>query len=184
MARSDPVVRAAAFHEAGHAVASWRQGDGIGNVSIEPHTDPESGKVSGGRFTLMRGGDRSAASGWGHRHLVMLFAGPAAQHRYDPKSCVWSCAAVDFDKARVFAVVMARSREAERALLTWAQAEARALIAGDWHLVEVLALALVTRITIDGDAAMAILDTTDRESRTRERLPLKIAPDLLLSRMP
>ena len=162
MTRPAAVIRAAAYHEAGHAVASWRQGDGIGAVSIEPHTDPETGAYTGGRITLLRGGDRSSASGWGHRHLVMIFAGAAAQHRHDPRSCVRSCAAEDFRSARAFAAVMARSREAERALLTWAQAEARALVAADWYLIGVLATVLIDTVTISGAQATAILAVTSQ----------------------
>lgn len=167
--RPAAVARAAAYHEAGHAVASWRQGDGIGEVSIEPRTDPVTGDGIGGLFTLLRGGDRSLASGWGHRNLVMTLAGAAAQHRHDPRSCIWSCATGDFRSARDFAAIMTRSRESERALLAWAQAEARALIAADWHLVEILAHALIEAVTIEGTAAMAILDAAEAAESARLR---------------
>lgn len=178
MIRSAAAIRAAAHHEAGHAVASWRQGDGIGRVSIEPGTDARTGAVTGGRFTLLREGDRSAASGWGHRHLIMTFAGPAAQHAHDPRSCVRSCAALDFQSARAFAAVMCRSYPAERALLAWAQAEARALIAVDWHLVEVLAAALIQAVEIDGVTATSLLDAAQRTRPARDARPLIPVPAL------
>lgn len=162
--RPRPERRAAAYHEAGHAVASWRQGDGIGAVTIAPGTMPD-GRPTGGLFLLLRGGDRSAASGWGHRHLVMTLAGPAAQRVHDPCSYVLSCARYDLEEAGNFAFVMSTSREAARALLLWAHAEARARVAADWHLVEALAVALLAETTLTGEAATAILEAADRVRR-------------------
>lgn len=168
MNRPPAVSRAAAYHEAGHAVASWRLGDGIGGVTIAPGIDPETGAAIEGAMILARG-DRSAASGWGHRHLVVVLAGAAAQRALDARSCVLSCAASDLRSARAFAAVMCRSREAERALLTWAQAEARAIVSADWHLVEVLAAALLTATMIAGEVAIAILVEAEARARTRWR---------------
>lgn len=162
------VALAASYHEAGHAVASWRQGDGIGGVTIMPGLCPRGFGADGGRMTLVRGGDRSAASGWGHRHLVTLLAGAAAQRAHNPRSCVLSCARFDISDARGFAGVMCRSAESERALLTWAQAEARALVSENWHLIDVLARILFRAQTIEGGVATAILETIDIQFLVRK----------------
>jgi hypothetical protein len=156
MTRSISEIRAAAYHEAGHAVASWRNGDGIGSVTIEPGVDAD-GDPYGGLFTLRLGGIRTMASGWGHRHLVMTLAGAAAQQVHDPRSGVLACAATDLRQARDTAFVMSSTREAAQALLLWALAEARGRVAADWHLIEVLAGALLDATTLTGEAATTLL---------------------------
>ncbi|MBY0257745.1 hypothetical protein [Methylobacterium sp.] len=170
MDRPASVILAAAYHEAGHAVASWRQGDGIAGITIIPGVDPRTGRPHGGVFTLPKGGDRSALSGWGHRYLVTTLAGPASQRKHDPRSNVLSCAGQDFSDARMFAAAMARSRESERALLMWAQAEARALIAANWHLIDILARSLFRVRQIEGASAIAILEAVERAEAETERI--------------
>lgn len=119
-----------AYHEAGHAVASWRLGDGITRVTIEPSCDAEREERYDGSFTAGRG-DRSALGGWGFRYAVMVLAGPAAQRAYDPRSQVPDTAGYDHRELDNLAVIMCRSPEAQRAFVAWAKAEARALIRQD-----------------------------------------------------
>lgn len=159
------VRRAAAYHEAGHAVASWRNGDGIGSVTIVPGINVD-GDPYGGMFWLRPGGVRTMASGWGHRHLVMTLAGPAAQRVHDPRSGVLACAATDLRQARDTAFVMSSTREAARALLLWALAEARGRVAADWYLIEILAGALLDATTLTSEAAVTLLAEAERAHLT------------------
>lgn len=157
-----------AYHEAGHAVASWRLGDGITRVTIEPSCDAEREERYDGSFTAGRG-DRSALGGWGFRYAVMVLAGPAAQRAYDPRSQVPDTAGYDHRELDNLAVIMCRSPEAQRAFVAWAKAEARALIRQDWHLVEALARQLMVDRTLDGPTATAILAETDAALWVRVR---------------
>lgn len=162
--RSAAERRAAAHHEAGHAVASWRLGDGVGTVTIKPGVNSD-GTPNGGHFELPRTRERTIASGWSHRYLVMVLAGAAAQRAHDPCSAVLSCAAHDLRSAGDLAAIMSTSREAARALLLWAHAEARARVAADRHLVEALAAALLVATTLSGEAATAVLVAADQVER-------------------
>lgn len=168
MRRPDCFDRVVAYHEAGHAVASWRLGDGIGSVTIDPGRRPQDDEGYEGLFVPPRG-DRSARSGWGHRFAVVLMAGAAAQRLHSPRSSVPHCARIDQRLACDLAAVMCRSAEAQSAFLGWAKAEARALIKQDWHLVELLAARLLTDRTLDGEAATALLAKTDADTWARVR---------------
>ncbi len=53
--------------------------------------------------------------------------------------------------------------------MRWADHEARALVRQEWRSIEVLAHALVERVTIPGDEAHAIIDNVQREQWQEQR---------------
>ncbi|WP_207919316.1 hypothetical protein, partial [Methylobacterium segetis] len=82
---------------------------------------------------------------------MILFAGPAAQAMHNPDSDIAWGGSRDVAEAKNLAAIACRSPDSVSPFLRWARSEARALVRADWHCVDALASALLSRGTLSGE---------------------------------
>jgi hypothetical protein len=150
--------RPIAYHEGGHAVAAWTFDLPIDHVSIVPD-ERSAGRLQHGPIQQPTGA--AAIQALSHAHLVVLYAGAAAQRRFAPRSNVAGGSNHDYGVAGLTALGSCRDPAAGNALIRWAKAEARALIAERWAAVTAVADALMEREVISGDEAVAMCAAAD-----------------------
>jgi hypothetical protein len=178
--------RALAFHEAGHAVAAVAFGCRLDHVSALAGRAPD-GSTWGGNVAyrqppvppdLPADLRRAVAEQRLMQGAVIALAGPAAQRRAAPRSRVPAVGTVDRAEAERLASIVARDAKCERALLTYAANEARALVENEWSVIEALADSLLKAEYLPGDRATRIIREAeaDREAAFREANRLHVVP--------
>ena len=142
-----------AYHEAGHAVATWRLGLRVATASIEK-TEQYLGMVSRTATRLERQIDFSSDPAVVDRieRLIMIcWAGALAVRRLNPRSKWRNGASEDFEKAsNLFFHICgfdAKTQQLYSGLL-WRRTEL--LIEGNWPLVEHVAGLLLERTNLSG----------------------------------
>ncbi len=140
-----------AFHEAGHAVASWRHGFKVHSATIVRAADPH-GRVEQDNplHGLRLEWDDSARA---HRRaqlaIIMCLSGPEAQRQYNPRSWRSHHGASDHKLAADLALTFnPTSVDAANAYLRWLGIVARDEVAASSPLIERLAGALAERHTL------------------------------------
>jgi hypothetical protein len=153
------VLRATAFHEAGHVVAAWRQGVRVYRVTIVP-TDGFMGRID--HQTVLRGNRLDLNSsdrvrGNADRRIIICLAGPEAQRRHRP--CSWRAwhGRDDHTTAVDLALRMHGCEKAAATHLRRLGQRSRDLVTASWASVEAIAEALLDRGTLNQIAISAIL---------------------------
>jgi hypothetical protein len=150
--------RPIAYHEGGHAVAAWTFELPIDYVSIVPD-ERSAGRLQHG--PIQQPTAAAAIQAVSHAHLIVLYAGAAAQRRFAPRSNVADGSNHDYGVAGLTALGSCRDPAAGHALIRWARAEAKALIAERWAAVTAVADALMKREVISGEETVAICAAAD-----------------------
>ena len=137
--------RAAAFHEAGHAIAALQFGWPINLLTIIADVDRD-GLSRGGHIQITRRLEREDPA----KAMVFALAGPAAQRCGVPRSHVQASGISDFEEADRLARLHCRTIHSERTLKRFAAQEAKALVADAWAKVDAIAQALLARNVLTG----------------------------------
>ncbi len=149
--------RRVAFHEAGHVVAARIKKMPIHKATIIPEYD-SAGHVQ--YVNPLRGIKLDCDSSEGARRraksaIIILFAGPAAQRKYSPRSWRFFHGFGDFKEA----VDLAGRIDANiEPLLERLDRIAKDLIDARWHDVVIIAEALVKEQTLDQERIEEILE--------------------------
>lgn len=159
MKRRDVTDRAVAYHEAGHAVAAFKQGIGIRRISIMA----EAGRDGFVHHAPVMGRYRPD---WdnspqvrvrGERVIRICLAGPAAQRKFNPRTYRHWHAQGDFEQAAVMMSYLAAPGEHERAYMRLLKIETRRLVEHNWKLIGALANELIRRRKMSGAETMAFI---------------------------
>ena len=137
--------RAAAFHEAGHAVAALQFGWPIDRLTIIADVDRD-GLSRGGHIQITKRLEREDPA----KAMVFALAGPAAQRRGVPRSHVQASGISDFQEVERLARIHCRTIHSERTLKRFAAQEAKALVSDAWAKVDAIAQALLARYVLTG----------------------------------
>lgn len=143
MARVAQLVRATAYHEAGHAVARLALGLSLGRVSIVSDAESNGHCVYALSRTFhpdLANGQRMEAAV--HRHIVAALAGESAEYVLRGRHN-WGGASHDRRVAADLAAYVSGDGEEEAALLKWLDIKARNLVRGRWRAVEAVAALLL-----------------------------------------
>src|SRR5262245_54406910 len=158
---------ATAYHEAGHALAAWKNGIGIRRISIVPKGD-KLGRLQ--RRTPLRaihfewdGSDRARMRA--EKLIEVSLAGPAAQRRFKPSSFRHCQAHSDHRQAVDLADYLNGNSEQAQLYLRWMERRASDLVANFWPLVEALALVLLERRTMTGKEAAEVFMAAQAQIR-------------------
>jgi ATP-dependent Zn protease len=152
MARRFTALAATAYHEAGHAVATflinpaWFRGASImpedGSLGRVRHSNPI------GRIRLdLEKGDRARLRV--ERAIQICLAGPAAQKRAFPRSVRKWQATSDYSTAADLAIRICGSAESASAFLIWQEVVTNDMISGRWKHIERVASALIQHQELD-----------------------------------
>jgi hypothetical protein len=169
-------LKATAFHEAGHAVAALALGFSVKVATIEPGSDPETGRPSSGHIEydpqeILRGAEqdvrRLAVETLIKRQAIVSFAGPAAQAIARPGTRIRAGAIGDHEHIARTIGLLCRDMESEKALRRWCENEARGLVKARWSHIEAVALALLERRTLAGANVAEIVARIDRAEAER-----------------
>ena len=146
-----PYDKAAAYHEAGHAVVALALGRPVQCVSILPDREHLG-------LCEFRKGVFRPSEDWLEREVLIALGGIAAEARHTG-NYAWDGAARDWRYVRGLAVQRAGERRAER-LERRLLARAEHLLAreGHWRAVELSAAELVRRGSVSGRAARHLFD--------------------------
>jgi hypothetical protein len=139
--------RCTAFHEAGHAVLTYRIGFYTDAVTIEPNDKLGTAGLSRGEGAWSDG-SRDAD------YIVTLFAGYAAEKHFNPQADD-VCSASDFEQAED--LLRLRSDLSKQDL--WQTAEA--LVLRHWPEISAVAAALINDRTLSGEETEIICDAID-----------------------
>jgi ATP-dependent Zn protease len=148
-----------AFHEAGHAVSSWRHKFKVHCATIVPAADLHGeveleNPLHGIRLKF----DDSARA---HRRvqlaIIVCLSGPEAQRQYNPRSWRSHHGASDLKRAKYLARAINKSDDAKNAYLRWLKVVARDEVAASWPLIERVAGALIARDTLTAAEIAEIL---------------------------
>lgn len=136
---SSSILRATAYHEAGHAVAAIARQRRFSYMTIEP--DHGRGSAGHVRFSARQGGSIISL----HTGAVIALAGEAAQRQFSPRSIRLHQS--DGDRAIVADAALLATGSAEQAglLVKFWTVCARDLIASRWTAVNQVAAALLDR---------------------------------------
>lgn len=152
-----PALEVTAYHEAGHAIAAWRQRIAISSVTIKPGED-YSGRLLFGRSrtpNLDEATDRARL--WSERRIITALAGPIAQRKYRPSSVRGWHAREDYHVAADLALHIQGSGKLATAYLRWLNVSTEALVSANWTHIEAVAAALLEGRTIAGKDVLAVL---------------------------
>lgn len=162
-----------AYHEAGHVVAHFILGRGIGNITIEP-SGRAAGHVTSRKRT--RFSPDSQASGWEEtrtrreveREILTFMAGDAAE-----RLAGGPCRGSEEDITHAYRLAepvcdpptlvrrksgdYLRASEECDAYIAWLRARAAALVRRDWYAVEALVRVLRKTRTLNGRQARRVL---------------------------
>jgi hypothetical protein len=153
-------LRLTAYHEAGHAVASWVRGVEIEGASIEPQ-ESSLGRVSLAHIEAMEVYDEIM-----HRRLVSFYTGVKAVELYtgrptapdDPNTDPRSRGS-DWDAIMDLTLTLAGPEEsAQVALQEQAEEDAQRILRENWRGVEAVADALLKHRSLDSADLSRILE--------------------------
>jgi hypothetical protein len=157
-------IEATAYHEAGHAVASWRLGIAIGRTGVTIVPDQTAGSLgsSASRQYVNRDieldcSDRNRIRA--ERKVQVCLAGEVAQRRHDPRSVRRYHAKSDRRAAISLLTYFATERKELEAWFNLLHIRTENLLSNPdiWRAVERLAVALIERRTILGKDATEII---------------------------
>lgn len=149
MEQGDPSEQdreAAAYHEAGHAVISYRLDFGVGTTTIKPGEGYSGGAAGEGVWC---DGSRDLD------YVTILLAGFAAERRYNPAADPCGSRGDDEEAARLILGLGANEHEL--------RSRADELVAKYWEQIVAVALALVKDETLNGDEVDFICDAVDED---------------------
>jgi hypothetical protein len=147
-----------AFHEAGHAVISYRLGFALGYTTIERN-------AAKGTLGVATGADPSPDGSQDADYIVTLFCGFAAERRNNP--CADERGSVD-DKQRAAKLLERHPGLSEAEL----RQRAEELTTRHWAEIEALATALIEAIGLEGAEVELICDAFDEGEIWREKLAI------------
>jgi hypothetical protein len=152
MTKQQQELRATAYHEAGHAVAAFHLGIGIGRKGV--NVIPDSSEDRAGMAHIRKGfagrPDYEVTDRMRHgaeKHVVASFAGEAAQRRFRASSVrTWHAATDRKNAVDLLSYFVPEKRELE-AYCQWPQSRAENLIKRPevWAQIHAVADALVER---------------------------------------
>jgi hypothetical protein len=150
---------AIAYHEAGHAVAAWRQRVKIKSATIIPASD-YLGQIKhvsplNGVSLEYDGSDRARIRA--ESAIILCLAGPSAQRRFNPRSVRSYHATSDHEIAADLVNRLDGNERSANAHLKWLSLVTDDLIALNWREVEGIALALLERGELSGNAIARLL---------------------------
>lgn len=158
-----------AHHEAGHAIARFRQRLAIRSVTIEE--DEESfGRAShnppGEWFQPDIEVDRRTRNRI-ESEIICALAGPEAECRFmgNDDAPYGAGSQADLDVAALLACYVCGDDDEASAYMEWLRIRARNLVRSEWELVEVLAAALLDRKTLSGHQVRKVLRRVFEERR-------------------
>jgi len=175
-------LRGTAYHEAGHAVATWTLGVKLGTVTIDRDGDA-LGSATHGRILTRRdidafqfgSLDRFTGEANALRQSIIALAGIVAQRRYAPRSVRRWHGRGDRETFNLIADRVVGDDELERKHW-YARALRRTerIINDRWPAVESLAHALLKKHTLLGSEALAVIysvyELPEAEQRRLEKL--------------
>jgi hypothetical protein len=154
--RSMTLDEAIAYHEAGHVIATWATKGlkAVGGSSIERAEDHEGATSS--KWQL-KGADLEVAMTPRTRlriedEIKTLLAGGIAQRRFNRRSVRHWHGKSDREKAIDLAEYVNHSNEQTEAFLRWMTVITEDLVTRYWQAIEDLAVELVRRRTMSGEA--------------------------------
>jgi hypothetical protein len=157
---SDEKKRRIAFHEAGHAWMTWKEGLGVKSVSMEPHRSIQGDNrgetipdlaIEQGRHELSQKFAKAALAGSAAEHFLL--------GKWDEDSL--QASTYDTRKARGFLAMSGDNRDSE-SLDHDIQALSNSVMVAisrprEWHNITDLAYALLASGTLTGEQVMEIL---------------------------
>jgi hypothetical protein len=168
-------LRATAYHEAGHAVAAYVQGIGIGRKGVSVVRDGDTdGRVYAHKgFNGNPEYDRSGTRLGAERRTVVTLAGEAAQRKFRVSSVRRYHAGSDWDNAvNLMSHFVASDRELS-AYLELLRVRAEQLVENPecWAMIDAVATALMEHDTLSAAVVKTICKDVNRtESRTASRV--------------
>jgi ATP-dependent Zn protease len=154
---------ATAYHEAGHAVASFCVGARLKKITIIRAGDYsglcEHAKIIHGKFPECDGSGRMRLA-W-ERRVIVALAGPIAQKLHSPRSFRRYHASSDFPTALLVASHTTGSENEASAWLKWLEIRATDLLEFRWESVKALAEELLQLRTLDGESALRVIQLSE-----------------------
>jgi hypothetical protein len=153
-------IQATAYHEAGHAVAAYRLGVSLRQVSIEPD------ESSAGHVKHQRLLDKTVAYDRSDRNrmrverlVIVCLAGLEAQRKFNARTVRHFHAHSDYQSAVGAVERFTTSNEETQAYINYLLARTRSLLAepGGWEEIIGLATALLERQRLTGKEAVRII---------------------------
>ena len=162
---------ATAYHEAGHAVASWCLGRRVCSATIVPDDD-SAGRVKNERekpstaFAVECGDPWHPSRFRAEKRVMIVQAGEVAQRRYNPRSVRRYHSQSDLNKS-LDTLLSCNPYEEEpdvthhyQLLRKWTAS----LIERHWHLVEAVAKALLERRTLSGTQILDVIHEANQKT--------------------
>jgi ATP-dependent Zn protease len=134
--------QATAYHEAGHGVVAHRYGHEVGKLTIVPDES---------RLGFFSGEGAWANGSKDHEQIVVLYAGFAAEQKYD-SSAEPGGSASDDEEARHLLQSQPEDTTEEHF-----RAESKRLVEENWAQIEAVATALLEHETMEGDVDWTII---------------------------
>jgi hypothetical protein len=155
-------MREIAHHEAGHAVAAFRDNYSvIKEIWISPHLiDGRYGNTV--RINSVANKDLTDAENqkWHEDEMIICCAGPEAERRFNPKR--QKMAASDrHELDRLIDSAVGLSQQEREALARHAKVNANALVYREWPAIERVAAALFDRGNLTGDDVARLIGGRD-----------------------
>jgi ATP-dependent Zn protease len=155
-------TKATAYHEAGHAVATWRL---LNKVPRRATVIPNPKKNTLGHIlhdSPLKGirldiDGSLRAEARAHQVIMICLAGAIAQRRIAPRSVRSWHPRSDYERAAEIAHRLCGSDKEVNACLRWLQVRTENLIETDWREVEAVAKALIERSTLNAEEIWAAI---------------------------
>lgn len=149
--------KATAYHEAGHAVAAWRQGLKFKRVTIKPDADSLGHVLKGFPKWFRPDNDQSdRVRLHAERHIIMDFAGQLAEAKFRGRRPRYGMGA-DNQNAVDMALYLCGSQKAVEAFLRFCWCVSQEFVNGRWGKIEALAAALLERETLNYEDAIEVI---------------------------
>ena len=152
MRRITKELKRTAYHEAGHFVAGWLNDELMDTISIVPdHDEGTSGRLMSEECVRYADEHQNWPEERAKAYLVGLYAGYAAQRRFDPNQPDEHArlgARSDFEEAEIWS---------DKFDLAALQQNAHALVAEHWPKIEQIAKALLVKEALTSEEADALI---------------------------
>jgi ATP-dependent Zn protease len=150
-----------AYHEAGHAVASYYLFHRIKKVTIVPDKKNDNAGSCHSKGPSLAGIDVSISprkQATIFDNIKIFLAGEAAQARFNRRTIRQWHGSSDFHQAAGLALRLSGDARGAELLLDWLRHEAEQLVAIRWREIEVVAEALLRRRTLTGEEVRAVIN--------------------------